>query len=80
VTIDIAKLVDAERGDRPSVQARGRKIRIVCRLDRTMVERLDAIRRTLRPSRPFARAAVIRASVALLCALAEEQHPPAATP
>ena len=76
-TPDLAKLIDRADGRRPSALAAGRKRRIVVRLDPPELDRLDVLRRRLRPARPPARAAVVRAFVTLGLSLAEEQVSPA---
>jgi hypothetical protein len=68
---DLAKLIDRADGRRPSALAAGRKRRIVVRLDPPELDRLDVLRRRLRPARPPARAAVVRAFVTLGLSLAE---------
>jgi hypothetical protein len=71
--VDIATLIDRQAGDRPSVRVPGRrKVRIVVRLDPPLLARVDALRQRIRPSRPPARAAVLRAFTELGCSLAEE--------
>jgi hypothetical protein len=79
-TPSIAALVDRADGHRPSALAAGRQVRIVVRLPKPLLARLDALGQRLRPSRPYARAAVLRAFAELGCSLAEEQHPVAPPP
>jgi hypothetical protein len=75
-TPNLAKLIDRADGRRPSALAAGRKRRIVVRLDPAELDQLDVLRRRLRPARPHARAAVVRAFVTLGLSLAEQQTPP----
>jgi hypothetical protein len=80
--VSITTLVDRADGHRPSVRALGRRkvLLIVVRLDPPLLARVDALRHRLRPSKPPARAAVLRAFAELGCTLAEEQHPVAPPP
>jgi hypothetical protein len=69
--VDIATLVDRADGRRPSALAAGRKVRIVVRLDRPLLARVDA----LRPRFKARRAAILRAFVLLDVTMAEAPSP-----
>jgi hypothetical protein len=79
-TPNIAALVDRADGHRPSALAAGRQVRIVLRLPKLLLARVDALGQRLLPWHPYARAAVLRAFAELGCTLAEEQHPVAPSP
>jgi hypothetical protein len=64
---DLAKLIDRADGRRPSVLAARRQVRIVVRLDRPLLARVDA----LRPRFQARRAAILRAFVLLGVTMAE---------
>jgi hypothetical protein len=69
--VDIATLVDRADGHRPSALPAGRKVRIVVRLNRPLLVRVDA----LRPRIKARRAAILRAFLLLGVTMAETPSP-----